>query len=584
MRKYINWKSAARFLLAAAMMGLWLHVCSAHELYNKNGECYNQFSGLYFLCAALGLGAMADNFLHPRPLTRGERLGLGAFGVFFALASVMANYSLFDFTQARGWLNLGYSLTGGFLVGYQCLLWGLRRLPFSGGKGERNRAVWVFFGTFAALAGMYLLYFFCVAFPGYFSRDSFSAVWQCFSGVYDNTSPFFHTMVVKLCLELGAWLGYEGGSAVWVYGFFQCIAMAAVFAYALVTLYQAGMPKWVLGVILALDGLLRYHLAYSATLWKDVPFSLGALAVAVSLYRILKNIGNSRGNYLVFTVSGLVFSLMRTNGWYAFLVTALVLLVLGRKQWRLLTLCAAVVATGWLCNHPLLDWLGVEETNFVEALGIPFQQVSRVVAQGYELEEEDEAFLEQLFDLELVEQLYDPLTVDPIKFEAFQADNREYLQNHMGQFVRVWLRLGAQHPWEYAKAWIDQTQGYWNAGYNFWIYPQGGESPELGITREPLDNPVKDGFDWLFHFQQSTPLLTQPLYGIGFQVWILVFVFALLAIQGRREWILTVPALVVVVGLWLGTPVFAEFRYAYPVFVTVPLLLPLAAFRGREKE
>ena len=37
--------------------------------------------------------------------------------------------------------------------------------------------------------------------------------------------------------------------------------------------------------------------------------------------------------------------------------------------------------------------------------------------------------------------------------------------------------------------------------------------------------------------------------------------------------IIVVAILVLVVGLWLGTPVYAEFRYAYPVILTLPLLL-----------
>ena len=36
---------------------------------------------------------------------------------------------------------------------------------------------------------------------------------------------------------------------------------------------------------------------------------------------------------------------------------------------------------------------------------------------------------------------------------------------------------------------------------------------------------------------------------------------------------LLVPVLVLVVGLWLGTPVYSEFRYAYPIILTAPLVL-----------
>ena len=41
------------------------------------------------------------------------------------------------------------------------------------------------------------------------------------------------------------------------------------------------------------------------------------------------------------------------------------------------------------------------------------------------------------------------------------------------------------------------------------------------------------------------------------------------------------PALVLTVGLWLGTPVFAEFRYAYPMVLTSPLVLLTTMFEGK---
>lgn len=38
------------------------------------------------------------------------------------------------------------------------------------------------------------------------------------------------------------------------------------------------------------------------------------------------------------------------------------------------------------------------------------------------------------------------------------------------------------------------------------------------------------------------------------------------------------------VGLWFITPVYAEFRYAYPFFVTCPVILFTTLFQGDSKE
>lgn len=242
----------------------------------------------------------------------------------------------------------------------------------------------------------------------------------------------------------------------------------------------------------------------------------------------------------------------------------------------LMVLCA-VLAAGWLCNHPVLDALGVTETDYVEAMAIPFQQVARVVAEEKPMSPEDQAMIEEIFDTELLKEVYDPLTVDPVKFEAFRHDRRAYLMDNLGSYGKLWLRLGRQNPWTYTKAWIDETMGYWNAGYHYWIYPEG-ERPEYGIVRPEIDNPVASCFDALFRLQQRIPFLAQPLFGIGFQVWILILCLTVNAARRREERLLCLPILVVVLGLWVGTPVFAEFRYAYPVFITVPLLASVTIF------
>lgn len=48
----------------------------------------------------------------------------------------------------------------------------------------------------------------------------------------------------------------------------------------------------------------------------------------------------------------------------------------------------------------------------------------------------------------------------------------------------------------------------------------------------------------------------------------------------RKEFLLTIPVIVLLVGLWLGTPIYAEFRYAYPMFTSCPVILCAAVFDG----
>ena len=55
-------------------------------------------------------------------------------------------------------------------------------------------------------------------------------------------------------------------------------------------------------------------------------------------------------------------------------------------------------------------------------------------------------------------------------------------------------------------------------------------------------------------------------------------------LKKRKNWLLCLPPLVLIVGLWFGTPVYSEFRYAYPVFLSLPVILMATLFEQRERE
>lgn len=86
------------------------------------------------------------------------------------------------------------------------------------------------------------------------------------------------------------------------------------------------------------------------------------------------------------------------------------------------------------------------------------------------------------------------------------------------------------------------------------------------------DNPIASCYAAWFRAAEK-PIAMQPLYSIGLRVWILVACCLINALKKNRQWLIAVPVLVLLVGLWLGTPVYSEFRYAYPVILTSPFIL-----------
>lgn len=289
---------------------------------------------VYNFCGLLSLACMLKDFrTGVSRKTRTQSLLL-VIAVCFSIAVCMANYPLFEPVHAiSSWVQFAALMAGGTVVFWHILKYAANQFPQKVTAAGRNHPNRFFLSCFILSSVVYLSYLFCVAFPGYYLEDMVMGFEDIVDGSYNRIIPIWHTLFVELCLNIGYLFGWEGNSALAVYTVIQAVAFAAVCSYALVTLYEMGIPRWCIFVCFFVYVLFPYNIIYSVKIWKDIPFSLGSFAMAVSLYRIVRKMGNISGNYAVFAAGGFVFCLSRTNGWYSFLaVMALLTLLLHKHQ------------------------------------------------------------------------------------------------------------------------------------------------------------------------------------------------------------------------------------------------------------
>lgn len=568
--------SKARLVIQALLIYCWLTVLSPLSVTDT-------YYSVYLLCALNGVLCLYDNHTTALYCDRKQRILLGIFAAAFAGAVALANYALFaPLSVLQNLFDLVCVLAGGWVTGYHILLCLLRRLPMEGTPGRYPGLVFV--AVFAAVAAIDLVYLFFVLYPGVLTTDSFTTLGQILGQLpYDNVMPFWHTVTVEVFLEAGLRLFGDINAAVAMVHCIQILFMAGCLAYGVTTMYQMGVPRWLLPVTFALYALMPHNIVYSVTLWKDIPFAGAALLMVTALYRILRGIGRSTWpDYVLFTLGAVGFSLWRTNGWYAFaLLTVLMLVLLRRRQKKLLILMVVVLVLCGLLIGPVLDAWGVAGTNFVEAFGIPMQQIARVLHNGRELAPEDMALLSEIFLVDRAAELYDPQISDPVKFNSFRYDQVPYLMENLGAYIRMYLRLGAQYPEDYWQAWVEQTKGYWNGGYRYWTYTLNMGENDLGIFQTPGENIAARLYGAWFRYVEK-PAIFQCFISIGLHVWALVSCAVVNGLKKREEGLLTVPVLVLILGLWIGTPVFSEFRYAYPMILTMPVILAATVYEPKE--
>lgn len=573
-------KGKAAVVLQAFLIYIWMTVLAVLSVTDT-------YYSVYLLCGVLGLLCLYDNYKNKRCCDPKKQRILRLFSAWFSLAVVLANFALFEpLTVLQNLFDGVCCFAGGLCIGNAVLVYLLERLPFAVAKTDGKHAGSVFLAVFGSVAAIDLMYLFFGVYPGILTTDSVTTVTQALGdAAYNNTMPFWHTVTVEPFLKLGLAVFGNMNAAVACFHVAQILFMAACMAFVITTLYQISVPWWFLGAVYGIYAFLPHNIVYSVTLWKDIPFAGATALFITSLYRLLRGVGKSKtGNDLVFVLGALGFSLWRTNGWYAFLATVLVMLpLLWKKNRRLLVLMTAVLVFCWILINPVLSVLGVSETNLVEAFAVPMQQVARVIAEGRELTAEESYLLGEIFWLDKVPELYNPLTVDPVKFETFRYDRVEHIADNAGEYLHLYLSLGLKYPGDYLKAWIEETKGYWNGGYFFWIYTlQMGSNP-YGIATAVSENLIGRLFAAAFRYLEK-PVFLQPLTSIGLHVWALVTCALVNGLKKKEEVLLCIAPLALVAGLWIGTPVYSEFRYAYPVILSMPMILGVTVFESKKQE
>lgn len=576
-----GFKSKIRLLIQLFLVVSWMNNLALTDAYVS----------VYALCTAIAVIAISYNFQHQTFVTGKRELPIFVLSALFSLSVVLANYPLFQMVRpsesvsasTNAFFNIYNGIStflGGLVVGYHTQVLILNRFSKYQPMPDNNtKPKMVFFGLFCLFLAQYLVYLFFVVYPGSVTSDSIGQIIQIYKGRYINNHPYWHTQLIRLCMTVGYRLFGTANAAAATYSFVQSAFMAGCFAYVGVTLYQKGITGMWLAVSMGMYFFLPNHFTYSCTMWKDVPFSLFILLMITAMIRIFCDVGRSRFlNYGLFCVGLLCACLMRTNGWYAMLMTLLISLPFLWKQHKKMMISGfSCIVLAWLLLNPVLSLLQVAETNMLEALSVPIQQVARVISEGGKLTDEENALLDAIVDRSVIPENYDPNCSDEMKDAILRKSygGIHVIQANWSEYLKLWIGLGVRYPRQYLEAWIELTKGYWNAGYDYYIYAEYVSDNDLGIYMVPQKNLIHNLVKAYCMFTRESHFF-EPLQSIGLHVWLTVFCFYRNVRDRRKSALVYIPLLVILAGLWLGTPVFAEFRYAYPMFAAFPLLLPLA--------
>lgn len=396
-----------------------------------------------------------------------------------------------------------------------------------------------------------------------------------------SNHPAVSTLFLGVIFNAGLKL-FSGNqnSALALYTAVQFLIMAAIYAYVVESIYEMGLKKGAVYFALAVYILHPVYASYGVTVWKDVLFSGWITGFCVTLWRMLQKgkTGICPWEIALLYFFAIAASLFRNKCYYAFLLLFPFLLVQFNKKSRWVqAMPAAVFALALLIDGPVFSAMNIEHLDSVEALSIPSQHIARVITDGHELSDEQRELLSHAVDIGAVAETYNANISDPLKKLIRSTGDVEYIDAHRAEYFKLWLELGMKYPGAYLRAQIDQTKGYWYPDCRYWSMSNYCQPSRTLTIYKDRQTPA-----WLTSALDDVgfylPLLPFGglLFSIGLASWITLALFALCAVRGRKD-VMTVffPVLALLLTLCAVTPVYAEFRYSFAMYTTLPLFMVL---------
>lgn len=467
--------------------------------------------------------------------------------------------------------------------------------------------------VFVGICFLCWLPYLLIYFPGWISNDS---VWQleqaCGWVEASNHHPYFHTMIIKCFFMLGFRLfgTYTGAAATFVVA--QMLFMAGVYALVMYDFYKKGVHTFWLALGLFFYAGLPVNGLYATCMGKDVIFSGVLLLYVREIYRFLiwlkqketdetyaKKAGRLkkllpyntkawRGyrnykHYVYLTIYGFLICVLRSNGILVFAGTAAGMIIAGvthrqarfPRFKRLLLSSVAVLACYLIYHGPILDALDVTQPDTIEGLTMPTQHIIGAYVNNGEITEEELALLNQVVPMDNIASYYNPYYFDIVKEYIRAEGDQQVIADNKGKFLEIWLQIGLRNPVQYLDAEVRQTCGYWMFDCNEPIYEQYrmAENPfDLNVERKVFSY---DFGLWMDDFLMKFQDFYNRIWSLGLTTWTVLFCMAY-AIYRNRSCLPYLPYVMLFISLLLATPVHAEFRYTYGMFVALPFLIGIS--------
>ena len=362
--------------------------------------------------------------------------------------------------------------------------------------------------------------FFLRYYPGIVTSDSYSQIEQTIGILpLKDHHPITHTAIIGIFVNLGLKLSGNINTGIALYSIFSMLTMATFAAFVLKYLRKKKVPAFVQLITLLFYMFYPVNGMYSITMWKDILFSGIMPLFIIQNIELIFNTDEflaKKRNMVGYVLISIFTMILRHNGLYVVVLSLPFIFIVLRKHWKkLLIKFMSILVIYEAYNVVIFKIFKVEKGAVGEMLSVPIQQIARTVKDNYEdIDEETIEKLNKYFTVENVWEEYNPIL----------SDSRVTMDHNMGI---------KQTPLIDGK-WVEQIDGLIDA---------------RGIP--------------VFGF----------VFSIGAGVLLTVIALSYTIYKKKYKYLLVyLPTFI----LWLtliASPAYCEYRYAYPIFLALPVYL-----------
>ena len=316
---------------------------------------------------------------------------------------------------------------------------------------------------------------------------------------------------------------------------------------------------------------------------KDVFFSFTLLLFIPLLYECAETSGLSLlkhpRNLLLFFFASACTIVIRNNGIFVMVGTAIIIMLSCRKYWKQIVLiCSIAVLLPYGTDHILMKALVKQDKIMVESLAIPLQQMAAVVARGGKMDEQETAVMNTIMPYDKMMELYTPTSSDSLKWGTGKEYlNKTWIADNMDVFLSTWASMLRKNLDIYIEAYLLETLSYWSIGEPsiaqgiYYSYPHN-DSIDICVDQiRVFPEALQTGLEQYYKLD-----VNKDSPSGGTLIWLLLLAILYAVCHNQKQLILSLfPFVMVWVTIMVSAPIAYGLRYIYALYIVSPFLIPM---------